>query len=341
MIASKEQYTSQKSAKAVGLISGGLDSILATRIVRDLGIEVYGVYFSMPWGCCDKAKAIEAAQNLGIKFMVLQLDESYLEMIKKPKYGYGTALNPCTDCRIHMFTRARQYMESIGAQFVFTGEVLGQRPMSQMRPRMDIIERDTGLTGRLLRPLCAQLLEPTMPEKEGLIDREKLLALSGRSRKSQIDLAAQYKITDYLPPAGGCLLTDQNFANRMEDVFEHGYRDFRETIGLKWGRHFRISNEFKATLGRNEEENISLLQYAHLDDYIMERTDRRGPTLILKGSNPTVEVLGIAAGLIQRFSKKDDTQPMEIIYWPAKQKDLVQAVCAKDLPETQIEAMKI
>ena len=340
MIAPKENLSHQP-VKAVGLISGGLDSILAARIIRDLGVEVYGVYFAMPWGCCDKTKAIEAAQSLGIKFMVLQLNESYLEMIKKPKYGYGTALNPCTDCRIHMFSRAAQYMKSIDAQFVFTGEVLGQRPMSQMRPRMNIIERDSGLEGRLLRPLSAQLLEPTIPEKEGIIDREKLLALSGRSRKTQIDMAAQYAITDYLPPAGGCLLTDQNFANRMKDVFEHGYRDFRETIGLKWGRHFRISKEFKVTLGRNADENVSLLQYVHRDDFIMERSDKRGPTLILKGVNPTPEILSIAAGLIQRFSKQSNGKFAEIVYWPVKQNDSISQIHAAILDDTQIEAMRI
>jgi len=164
--------------KAVGMISGGLDSTLAAKIVKDLGVDVYGVYFAMPWGCCDKTAAIEAAQAIGIKFIVLQLDERYLEIVRKPKHGYGTAMNPCADCRVHMFSRAAQYMKHICADFLFTGEVLGQRPMSQLRDKMKLIERRTGLEGRLLRPLCAQHLEPTIMEQEGTIDREKLLGFT-------------------------------------------------------------------------------------------------------------------------------------------------------------------
>lgn len=336
-------HSNQKNrpAKAVGLISGGLDSILAARIIKDLGTEVYGLYFAMPWGCCDKTKAIEAAQNLGIKFMVMQLNESYLEMVRKPQHGYGTALNPCVDCRIHMFSRARQYMETIGGDFIFTGEVLGQRPMSQMRKSLGTIEKSCGLEGRLLRPLSAQLLEPTIPEKEGLIDRAKLLALSGRSRREQMGLAEQFQIRDYLPAAGGCLLTDHNFARRMKDVFQHGYRDFRETIGLKWGRHFRLSPEFKAILGRDEEENESLHQYVHQDDHIFELEDKRGPTLILKGDNPSSEILSVAAGLIQRFSKHYTKSAAQVNYWPANNPNDTRNVLAKILTEQEIESMRI
>lgn len=327
--------------KAVGLISGGLDSTLAVKVIKDLGVDVYGLYFAMPWGCCDKTKAIETAQSLGIKFMVMQLNEDYLGIVKKPKHGYGSALNPCVDCRIHMFSRARAYMESIGADFVFTGEVLGQRPMSQMRHSLATIEKESGLEGRLLRPLSAQLLEPTIPEIEGRINREQLLAISGRSRKPQIDLAKTNEITDYLPPAGGCLLTDKNFAKRMKDVFAYGYRNFRETIGLKWGRHFRISKDFKVVVGRNEEENVSLHHYVHPDDYIFELDDKRGPSVFLKGANPDPEVLSIAAGLLQRFSRHHGNPPIEVQYWLAGQKEKVERVQAKLLTEEQIEAMKI
>lgn len=330
-----------KQPKAVGLISGGLDSALAIKVVKDLGVDIYGVYFSMPWGCCDKTKAIEIAQALGIKFMVMQLDERYLDVVKKPKFGYGTALNPCVDCRIHMFTRAGQYMKSIGADFVFTGEVLGQRPMSQMRHSMATIEKESGLEGRLLRPLCAQLLDPTIPEQEGLIDREKLLALNGRSRREQVLLAEKFEIRDYLPPAGGCLLTDKNFANRMKDVFTHGYRDFRETTALKWGRHFRLSPEFKVTVGRDEEENESLKHYAHLDDYIFEFEDRKGPTVILKGSNPSEEVLALAAGFVQKFSKRNTEPPFEVTYWRMRNRNNVLKVRAQLMEDARVEALKV
>ena len=330
-----------RQIKAVGLISGGLDSTLAAKIVKDLGVEVQGVYFSMPWGCCDKVKAQSAARRIGIPFIVLQLDERYLHVVKNPKYGYGSALNPCVDCRIHMFFRAAQYMKSIGADFIFTGEVLGQRPMSQMRHSMGWIEKDSGLEGRLLRPLCAQYLEPTIPEQEGLIDRNKLLKITGRSRKEQIDLAAQFEITDYPAPAGGCLLTDENFAHRMKDTLKFGYRDFRETIALKWGRHFRIHEDFKMILGRDEAENASLISYAHVDDYILQLPDDAGPTLILKGYNPTEDVLAVAAGLIQSFSRYKNQPPQRIHCWPVKDKNEMRAVTAKILNTKEIEGMRV
>lgn len=327
--------------KAIGLLSGGLDSALATKIIKDLGVDVYGVYFSMPWGCCDKEKATEAAERIGIKFIVLQLDERYLEMVKNPKHGYGTAINPCVDCRIHMFSRAAQYMKHIGANFVFTGEVLGQRPMSQMRASMKKIEKGAGLEGRLLRPLCAQYLDPTIPEREGLIERGKLLNITGRSRKPQIQLAERLKITEYNQPAGGCLLTDHKFARRMRDTLDHGYRSFRETIALKWGRHFRINKDFKVTLGRNAEENDSLIRYAHPDDHIMTFANVQGPTLLLKGYNPSEEILSISAGLIQQFSKYKSLPPQKIQYWAVADRNTIQEVNAKKLEETRVQQMYI
>src|SRR3989338_8636103 len=306
----------QQRVRGVGLISGGLDSILAARIMKELGVEVHGLYFAMPWGCCDKDKALSATQKLDIPFVSLQLNEEYLEMVRKPKHGYGTALNPCVDCRAHMFTRARKYMESINAQFVFTGEVLGQRPMSQMRHSMKTIEIESGLEGRLLRPLCAQLLDPTIPEKEGLINRNRLLTISGRSRKEQLELAQKFEIDNYLPTGGGCLLTDKNFARRMEDTLEHGYRTFRETIIVKWGRHFRIAGNFKAVLGRDESENESLRRHVHPDDFILEMPDKKGPTLILKGYDPSYDIMATAAGIIQRYSKYHGSTPVEVECWP-------------------------
>ena len=330
--------------KAVGLLSGGLDSTLAAGIIHALGFEVHAVYFSQPWGCCNKTKAMEAAENLGIKFVVLQLDERYLDVIKKPKHGYGSALNPCVDCRVHMFSRAQKYMASVGADFVFTGEVLGQRPMSQLRHSMSVIERESNLQGRLLRPLCAHHLEPTIPETEGLIDREKLLDFAGRSRSPQLKLADHFGISDYLPPAGGCLLTDKSFARRMKDSFEYGYRNFRETIALKWGRHFRISKDFKAVLGRDEEENTSLRAFAHRDDFIFELPDKRGPTLILKGINPSEEVLKLAAGLVQRFSRRKDEPSIEVEYWPAGERsehNKIQKIQSRKVADEEIERLQI
>ncbi|HLF17706.1 MAG TPA: hypothetical protein VI749_02310 [Candidatus Omnitrophota bacterium] len=329
-----------KTVKAVGLISGGLDSSLAAKIVKDLGVDVTGVYFAMPWGCCDKTKAIEVAQKIGIKFIVLQLDERYLELVRKPKYGYGTAMNPCRDCRIHMFSRAAQYMRHIGADFVFTGEVIGQRPMSQMRESMRIIEEETGLKGKLLRPLCAQLLDPTEIEKQGLIDREKLLKINGRGRKEQLELAGQLDIP-YNQPAGGCLLTDKNFAQRMKDTLDHGYRNFYETIALKWGRHFRFNKDIKVVLGRDSAENESLMRHAHPEDTIMQLTDNLGPTAILKADAPSTQTLAQVAGLIQRFSRYKDNETVEARYWLKKDKNQMRLIHSQKMDEQQIIALTI
>lgn len=342
MIQPNSQHPSVKSTvKAVGLISGGLDSTVAAALINDLGVEVHGVFFAMPWGCCDKGKAQAAADQLGIKLMVLQLDERYLEIVKNPAHGYGSAMNPCVDCRIHMFTRAAQYMQSIGADFVFTGEVIGQRPMSQMRHSLKWIEEGSGLKGRLLRPLCAQLLDPTIPEQQGLIDRQKLLQLNGRGRTPQMQMAAEHNITDLPNSGGGCLLTDKNFARRMKDTLDHGYRNFRETIALKWGRHFRINEHFKVILGRDQEENLALKRFAHADDHIMELPDRLGPTLVLKGYAPCADTLATAAGLIQHFSKYKNSESKEIEYWGVKNANDIHRVTAKILTPEYVQQIQI
>lgn len=331
----------QRVVKAVGLISGGLDSTIAAKVVKDLGVDVYGVFFAMPWGCCDKTHAIEAAQSIGIKFITFQLDERYLEVVRSPKYGRGVAMNPCIDCRIHMFSRAAQYMKHVGADFVFTGEVLGQRPMSQKRLSLDRIEEASGLKGRLLRPLSAQHLDPTDIEKQGLIDRNKLLDLTGRSRKGQYNLAEKFGITGYSAPAGGCLLTDQNFSERIKDTFKYGYRNFRETISLKWGRHYRFNEQFKCIIGRDHEENEGLLRYAYPDDIIMQFSHNLGPTLLLKGENPPAELLAQCAGMIQRFSRYKEDEPQDMKYWLAKNRNDIYFIKAVPVDEHAIDQMKI
>ncbi len=210
-----------------------------------------------------------------------------------------------------------------------------------MRHSLKKVEQGSDLEGRLLRPLSAHLLEPTIPEMEGLIARNRLLGLSGRSRKEQIDLAAELNITAYNQPAGGCLLTDKNFAARMKDTLEHGYRNFRETIALKWGRHFRLSPEFKIILGRDEEENEALIRHAHPDDYVMQMSDNRGPTLILKGYSPTPEALATAAGLLQKFSRHKDGSPVQMNYWQCRDKNDVRRVVARAIDESEIERMRL
>ncbi|MCK5580116.1 MAG: hypothetical protein KAJ18_02470 [Candidatus Omnitrophica bacterium] len=331
----------QTKHKAVGLLSGGLDSTLAAKIIHDLGFEIHGIYFSMPWGCCHKDKAQEVADKLNIKFIVMHLDEQYLEIIKKPRFGYGTALNPCKDCRIHMFSRAYEYMKSINADFIFTGDVLGQRPMSQLQNSLRLIEKESVVEGHLVRPLSAKLLKPTIPEEKGILDRTKLFGFSGRSRKAQIKLAEEFGITDYPNPAGGCLLTDKNFSRRMKDIFKHGYRDFNEAVGLQWGRHFRIDENFKAILGRNAAENETIVHHAHQNDFIMALEDKEGPTLILKGDNPSEDVFQVAAGLVQRFSKYRDNSSMKVSCQCVRTPGKPRSITAKILDNSQIEEMKV
>lgn len=327
--------------KGVGLISGGLDSTLAAKVMKDLGVDVHGVFFAMPWGCCDKAYATAAAHSIGIKFITLQLDERYLEIVRKPRFGRGSAMNPCIDCRIHMFSRAAQYMRHIGADFVFTGEVLGQRPMSQRREAMRLIEEHTGLQGKLLRPLSAQFLDPTDAERDGLIDRDRLLALNGRSRKEQLSMAAEFDLDGYSSPAGGCLLTDTNFSRRIKDTFRYGYRNFRETISLKWGRHFRLSKDFKCIAGRDKAENDGLIRFAHPDDIIMQLPDNLGPTLILKGPDPDAQLLARCAGIIQRFSKYKDQSPVEVHYWVARDRNDIHTIRAVIPSDKELDRYKV
>ncbi len=205
-------------SKAIGLLSGGLDSTLAVKIIIEQGIEVIALNFMSPFCACTaksagcKSEAMKVSKAFGIQIKPVFLGEEYLEMIKNPKHGYGRALNPCVDCRIMMFKKAGQFMKESGASFVFTGEVLGQRPMSQRKDTMRIIEKESGLEGLIVRPLCARLLPETIPEKEGIVDRNQLLRIQGRSRKEQIKMAENLQIQDYPCSAGGCLLTEKGFA---------------------------------------------------------------------------------------------------------------------------------
>ena len=270
--------------KCVVLLSGGLDSALAAQLCLKQGLEVHGLYLSMSWGCCEKEKAVSAASQLGIPLMVFSVGEAYLDVIRQPKYGYGTGMNPCVDCRIYMFRIARRYMEEIGASFVVTGEVLGQRPMSQMRRPLDIIEAESGLEGLLLRPLSAQLLDPTLPELVGIVDREQLLQIAGRSRREQMAAAKAEGITEYSTPAGGCLLTDEHFAKKTRDLFAHEERSTTKDMELlTLGRHFRIDPQIKIILGRNEVENLMLEGHAETG-YTCIRPKFPGPTALVAGA---------------------------------------------------------
>lgn len=300
--------------KCVALISGGLDSTLAAKLMLEQGIAVEGLYLSMSWGCCDKEKATAAAQQLGIPLMILSVGDAYLDVIRTPKYGYGSGMNPCVDCRIYMFRIAKRYMEEAGASFVVTGEVLGQRPMSQMRHPLGLIEAESGLEGLLLRPLSAQLLEPTLPELLGVVDRQRLLRIAGRSRHEQMSLAGERAITEYSTPAGGCLLTDQEFAKKARDLFAHEEQPTTKDMELLTiGRHFRVGQNSKIILGRNELENLMLEGHADTG-YTCLRPKFAGPAALIVGVC-TDEAQQLAVLLIRRHTKEDKLPAERLEFW--------------------------
>lgn len=248
----------------------------------------------------------KAAGQLGIRLKVFNVSEEYLSIVKNPAHGYGRNLNPCIDCRIFMFGKAHDYMKKIGASFIVTGEVLGERPMSQRMHTLKLIERESGLKGSILRPLSAKLLEPTIPEKKGWVDREKFLAISGRSRKPQISLVKEYGIKDYPCPAGGCLLTDPGFAGRMSDLMKYNPDfDLNDVKLLKLGRHFRLSDNAKLIVGRNKEENPKIAGLTRDEDIIIDAQNIPGPLALLRGEVQSWEI-EYAAALTATFSKGKD-----------------------------------
>ncbi len=291
--------------KAIGLLSGGLDSTLAVKLMMNQGIEVTALNFITPFCTCTrkgcKHEANRIAEKFDIPIKVVVAGDEYIQMVKNPKHGYGKNMNPCIDCRIFMLKKAKKYMEEMGASFLFTGEVLGQRPMSQRRETMTIIEKEAGLEGLILRPLSAQFLEPTIPEKEGLIDREKLFGIRGRWRKPQMELAEEFGIKDYLCPAGGCRLTDPQFARRVREAFEHDEDGIQDMNLLKYGRHFRLPSGVKVIVGRNEEENSIISKFAGERDLLMEGIGFGSPITLLKDSCDERDIK-TAASVCVRYS---------------------------------------
>ena len=272
--------------KAIVLLSGGLDSKLVVKLLQEQNIELTGLHFNLPFGsgCCKQMCSWKFMQIEGIPLHIIDCAKGkefkeYLEIIKKPKFGYGSGMNPCIDCRIFMLKKARKLMKKEKADFIATGEVLNERPMSQHFKAMQIAENESGLKGKLLRPLSAKLLEETDAEKRGLVDRNKLLDIRGRRRIRQIGLANKYKIT-YPSPGGGCLLCEKEYAGKLKDLFEHKETKEEDIKLLKLGRHFRFDNE-KIIVGKNAEENEELMKFEGIK---FELADVPGPTTLLRGN---------------------------------------------------------
>jgi tRNA U34 2-thiouridine synthase MnmA/TrmU len=289
--------------KALALLSGGLDSTLAIKLILEQDLEVEAVNFVSPFCLCERGGcgAPEVAKRFGIPLKIVNVGKNYLKIVRNPKHGYGKNMNPCIDCRIFMMKRAKGYAREIGASFIFTGEVLDERPMSQHFKALKLIEEEAGLTGRVLRPLSAKLLPETAMEKKGIIDRQKLLDVHGRSRKKQIELAKRYGIKDYPCPAGGCLLTYKEFANKVRDLFAHRKNVTLKDIALlKVGRHFRFGQN-KIIVGRNESENKALAKMKLPNDYQLEVPDCGSPITILQGTK-TEKAVETAASLTAYYS---------------------------------------
>lgn len=288
------EYRQILKVKGIGLFSGGLDSILAAKIIMALGVEVTGVTFTTPFFSSEKAKA--AAKRIGLHLMEVDITKEHLDILKAPKYGYGKNMNPCIDCHTLMLKIAGRIMEYKKADFIFTGEVLGQRPMSQTRQSLHVVAKNSGYQEYILRPLSALLLPETRPEIEGKVDRHGLLAVKGKGRKNQIEMARRYGIDHYSAPAGGCLLTDPIFSKRLRDLFQY-VMDFeiRDIELLKYGRHFRINEFSKVIVGRNSVENEMLQRLSHGEDTIICMEQFPGPTVIVPYGSDEPTILSAAS----------------------------------------------
>lgn len=337
--------------RAVALISGGLDSMLATRLIRDQGIEVEGLNFFT--GFCveghthairnDRRKrplrnnALWSAEQLGIRLHMIDVVDEYQDVVINPRHGYGAHLNPCLDCKGFMVRKAREWMEAHGFDFIITGEVLGQRPMSQRRDTFPIIARESGATDRLLRPLCAKLLPPTLPEREGWVDRERLLALNGRGRRPQIALAQQFGLHDFAQPAGGCcFLTDENYARKLSDLWssrgEKRY-DLDDIMLLKVGRHLRPHPSFKLIVGRDEGENRFLRGFRYRFPHLLA-LDYEGPLVLVMGA-PDPEGLVLAARLTARFGQGREALSVRVSF--AAPDGTARELAVAPLPASEVE----
>jgi len=303
---------------AVALISGGLDSVLAAKVIKEQGFNVTGLYFtsafSKSYGRESETPAAAVSKAIGLDLRVIDMGQDYIDLVRNPAHGYGKHINPCIDCKIFMLSRAGAMMRELNASFVVTGEVLGQRPMSQRRDTLNLIERNANLKGRVLRPLSAALLPPTKAEQDGLIQRDRLLGISGRTRTVQLRLAERYGISGYSTPAGGCLLTDKNFADKLRDLFtDQKHVNPNDVRLLTVGRHYRFEAGVKIVLGRDNEENNLLMSLAPHGYHLFTPQGFPGPVALLNGT-PTQEVKQTIGRLIITYSKQVPGRAYHIRY---------------------------
>ena len=329
--------------RAVALFSGGLDSMLAIKLMLEQGIEVHALNFLTVFCTCTSKgcmhQATKAAKDLGVPLKVMNITMEYMDIIKNPKHGRGRAMNPCIDCRIFTFKKAKAFMEDIGASFIITGEVLGQRPMSQRRNAIELIEKRSGLEGLVVRPLSAKLFEPSFPEKQGIVDREKLVGIQGRQRETQIKLAEEFGINEYPCPAGGCLLTDVGFSRKVKDLFEY-IPDYNisDMHLLKIGRQFRISDKLKLFVGRDKSENERLLSFTQANDYIFDVVDIPSPIALARGRVGREEIETISSILLRYSDAKSNGVQVSYRIFPS---DNMQSLKVEPATEQTLSRFRI
>ena len=327
--------TEEKKKKVVALLSGGLDSQLAIRMMQEQGFDVSAVAIKTPFcdfdcgrGCGFEIR--ERADDLDVNLKTVYLGDEYIEMLKKPKHGIGAGFNPCIDCRSMMFDAAKKHMEEIDAEFIISGEVLGQRPMSQHAPALRTIENESDLVGKIVRPLSAALLPETDPEKDGLIKRENLGMIRGRTRRGQLDMAKKYGIENPPNAGGGCLLTEPHFGIKAKDLFSHTKNPTINDIDLlKIGRHFRLDEETKFIVGRNKDENEMIKAISLPGDILLEAKDFVGPVSILRGSNAK-QHLKFASSITLRYSDAPNNEQAIV---SIRDNDLVEEIASKSAEE--------
>ncbi len=331
-------------SKAIALYSGGLDSTLAILVIMKQGIAVSAVTFLTSIGCgvlnqsSGYEKLLSTAGKFGFKVNPYDLSDKFIGIIKNPKFGYGKNMNPCLDCKILMLREAKEIMRATSADFIITGEVLYQRPMSQRRDTFPKIEKEAGVVGSVVRPLSAKRLRPSLPEESGLVDREKLYDFCGRSRKPQMMLAQELGLTDYPQPAGGCLLTDPVYSFRLRELLLHNPDAPRKELSLlRLGRHFRVSDSCKIVVGRDEMENAALQALTEKTDYVLSIEDYGSPITLIRGSAPN-KILQLAAAICARYS---DARHLSSVDVTVSKNGETFKMCIAPAPDNVIERTRI
>lgn len=298
--------------RALAMVSGGLDSILAAKLIKEQGIEVIGICFKSHF--FNEESAIRMTEQIGIPLKVVDFSKEHFNMVKHPKHGYGKNMNPCIDCHSLMLNYTGKLLQDMDADFIITGEVLNQRPMSQTKTALDVVKKESGFSDRILRPLCAKNLSPTEMELKGLVDREKLMDISGRSRKIQMELAKSWGIKDYPSPAGGCKLTEPNYSKRLRELLNHKDNpSIKDLELLRYGRHFRVSPDAKIISTRTQVEGDEVKQYLDKEDFIFFAEEFNGSMIIIVGE-PKEEDIEFAGKITARYSKAKDEKLVKVKY---------------------------